>query len=273
MIFGRSGAVCPDAKRVKAARKAAAKNLEFILHLELAGGSTLNRFGAECKPVQGIEPPRLVPVPRCCAQSVSNPSRPVLLRPGREGSTFCSSPSCRASDYGVNADPDKGWRASDRYNAHMRPNFSRLRLIASVLMAGLGLSLFAQDSLPATSAADRAEAREVFKQLIEINTTDTPAGNVTNAAVAMQKRFLDAGFSPQDVRLLGPDPRKQNLVVRIRAAGQATEKPVLFLCHIDVLQALRSDWHTDPFEFVEKDGYYYGRGTQDMKDSDAALVF
>jgi acetylornithine deacetylase/succinyl-diaminopimelate desuccinylase-like protein len=78
---------------------------------------------------------------------------------------------------------------------------------------------------------------------------------------------------PEDVRLLGPDPRKQNLVVRIRAAGQSTEKPVLFLCHIDVVQALRTDWHTDPFEFVEKGGYYYGRGTQDMKDSDAALVF
>ncbi|MGA8671436.1 MAG: M20/M25/M40 family metallo-hydrolase [Terracidiphilus sp.] len=146
-------------------------------------------------------------------------------------------------------------------------------LTASVLAFCLELPLVAQSSLPSTSAADRIEAREIFKQLIEINTTDTPAGNVTNAAVAMQKRFLDAGFSPEDVRLLGPDPRKQNLVVRIRAAGQATEKPVLFLCHIDVVQALRSDWHTDPFEFVEKDGYYYGRGTQDMKDSDAALVF
>ena len=41
---------------------------------------------------------------------------------------------------------------------------------------------------------------------------------------------------------------------------------------MDVVEALRSDWHTDPFEFVEKDGYFYGRGTQDMKDSDAALV-
>ncbi len=88
----------------------------------------------------------------------------------------------------------------------------------------------------------------------------------------MQKRFLDAGFSPEDVHLLGPDPRKMNLVVRYRAAGQPTAKPVVFLCHIDVVQALRADWHTDPFEFVEKDGYYYGRGTQDMKESDAALV-
>jgi acetylornithine deacetylase/succinyl-diaminopimelate desuccinylase-like protein len=115
-------------------------------------------------------------------------------------------------------------------------------------------------------------AREIFKQLIEINTTDTPRGNVTTATAAMQKRFLDAGFPAEDVHLLGADPRKQNLVVRLRAAAPATEKPVLFLCHMDVVEALPSDWHTDPFEFVEKDGYYYGRGTQDMKDSDAALV-
>ena len=155
----------------------------------------------------------------------------------------------------------------------MRLKHFPMRLTASVFVSCLGLSLFAQDSLPAASPADHAEAREIFKQLIEINTTDTSSGNVTTAAVAMQKRFLDAGFAPEDVRLLGPDARKQNLVVRMRAAGQSTEKPVLFLCHIDVVEALRSDWHTDPFEFVEKDGYYYGRGTQDMKDSDAALVF
>ncbi|MFZ0746855.1 MAG: M20/M25/M40 family metallo-hydrolase [Terracidiphilus sp.] len=134
------------------------------------------------------------------------------------------------------------------------------------------MCLYAQSALPTASSAERAEAREIFKQLIEINTTDTPQGNVTTATTAMKKRFLDAGFAPADVHLLGPDPRKMNLVVRYRAAGTPDEKPVLFLCHIDVVQALRSDWHTDPFEFVEKDGYWYGRGTQDMKDSDAALV-
>ena len=135
------------------------------------------------------------------------------------------------------------------------------------------LAALAQSSLPGTSADDRALARAIFKELIEINTTDTPLGNVTTATTAMQKRFLDAGFSPDDVHLLGPDARKMNLVVRIKAAGTPTEKPVVFLCHIDVVQALRSDWNTDPFQFIEKDGYYYGRGTQDMKDSDAALVF
>jgi acetylornithine deacetylase/succinyl-diaminopimelate desuccinylase-like protein len=131
----------------------------------------------------------------------------------------------------------------------------------------------AQSVLPATSAEDRAQAKAIFQQLIEINTTDTPQGNVSTATTAMQKRFLDAGFAADDVHLLGPDARKMNLVVRIRAEGTPTEKPVLFLCHMDVVQALRSDWSTDPFQFIEKDGYYYGRGTQDMKDSDAALVF
>jgi acetylornithine deacetylase/succinyl-diaminopimelate desuccinylase-like protein len=127
-------------------------------------------------------------------------------------------------------------------------------------------------SVAPLSDADRAEARDIFKQLIEINTTDTPQGSVTAGDAAMEKRMLDAGFPREDVHLLGADKNKLNLVVRYRAAGTPTEKPVLFLCHMDVVEALRSDWHTDPFQFVEKDGYFYGRGTQDMKDSDAALV-
>ncbi len=155
----------------------------------------------------------------------------------------------------------------------LRPTFPTC-IAALAFTALIPAAAVAQSaSLPTASSADRAEAREIFKQLIEINTTDTPKGSVTAATKAMQKRFLDAGFSPDDVHLLGPDPNKQDLVIRIRAGGPATEKPVLFLCHIDVVEALPSDWHTDPFQFVEKDGYWYGRGTQDMKDSDAALVF
>jgi len=146
-----------------------------------------------------------------------------------------------------------------------------LALIAVAVSAGL--ASHAQSALPTASAADRALAREIFKELIEIDTTDTAQGNVTTATEAMRKRFLEAGFAAEDVLLLGPDPRKMNLVVRMRAEGAPTEKPVLFLCHMDVVVALKSDWHTDPFQFVEKDGYYYGRGTQDMKNSDAALVW
>jgi acetylornithine deacetylase/succinyl-diaminopimelate desuccinylase-like protein len=158
------------------------------------------------------------------------------------------------------------------YNAPMLGNKLFARLTPLALAISLVSPAWAQSQLPSVSPEDRALAKEIFKQLIEINTTDTSLGNVTTGTTAMQKRFLDAGFAPDDVKLLGPDPRKQNLVVRIHAAGTPSEKPVLFLCHMDVVEALRSDWHTDPFEFVEKDSYYYGRGTQDMKDSDAALV-
>ena len=112
-------------------------------------------------------------------------------------------------------------------------------------------------------------SRDIFKQLIEINTTDS-VGNVTTAAEAMAKRLRDGGFADGDIRVAGPNERKKNLVARFRGIGR--RKPVLFIGHLDVVEALRSDWTTDPFEFIEKDGYFYGRGTEDMKEGDAILV-
>jgi acetylornithine deacetylase/succinyl-diaminopimelate desuccinylase-like protein len=112
-------------------------------------------------------------------------------------------------------------------------------------------------------------ARAIFKQLIEINTTDS-VGNVTTAAEAMAKRLRDGGFMDEDVKIAGPNERKKNLVVRFRGTG--ARKPILFIGHLDVVEAHREDWTTDPFEFLEKDGYFYGRGTEDMKSGDALLV-
>lgn len=112
--------------------------------------------------------------------------------------------------------------------------------------------------------------RSIFKQLIEINTTDTPAGNVTTAARAMARRLLAAGFPAGDVQVLGPNPRKYNMVARIHGTG--ARKPILLICHLDVVQALRQDWSMDPFTFIEKDGYFYGRGTEDIKEGDAIFV-
>ncbi len=116
-------------------------------------------------------------------------------------------------------------------------------------------------------------AREIFRELIEINTTDS-AGNNTTAAKAMAKRFLEAGFPEADVRVLAPEgrPAKGNLVVRLRGRAGSTLRPILLLAHLDVVEARREDWTTNPFEFVEKDGYFYGRGTVDMKDYDAVMV-
>ncbi len=115
----------------------------------------------------------------------------------------------------------------------------------------------------------RQLSHDIFQQLIEINTTDS-VGSVTAASEAMRQRFLDAGFPRENLYLGGPNDRKKNLVVRFKGTGQ--KKPILFIGHLDVVEARREDWTTDPFKFVEKDGFYYGRGTQDMKESDAILV-
>ena len=117
----------------------------------------------------------------------------------------------------------------------------------------------------------RKLAHDIFKQLIEINTTDS-VGSTTIAAEAMAKRLLAAGFTAEDVKVLGPNERKGNMVARYRGTGTAGLKPILIIAHLDVVEARREDWTTDPFQFVEKDGYFYGRGTQDMKVSDAILV-
>jgi acetylornithine deacetylase/succinyl-diaminopimelate desuccinylase-like protein len=127
-------------------------------------------------------------------------------------------------------------------------------------------------TLPALAQLDQQTkqlSRDIFQQLIEINTTDS-VGSTTAAANAMAQRLLDAGFPKEDVVVLGPNDRKGNLVARIHGTGAA--KPILLIGHLDVVEALRSDWTTDPFQFVEKDGYFFGRGTQDMKESDAVLV-
>jgi acetylornithine deacetylase/succinyl-diaminopimelate desuccinylase-like protein len=117
--------------------------------------------------------------------------------------------------------------------------------------------------------ATRQLSHDIFKQLVEINTTDS-VGNVTTASEAMAQRFRDAGFPESDLQILGPNDRKKNLVVRLHGSGK--HKPVLLIGHLDVVEARREDWTTDPFQFVERDGYYYGRGTQDMKDGDAVMA-
>jgi acetylornithine deacetylase/succinyl-diaminopimelate desuccinylase-like protein len=117
--------------------------------------------------------------------------------------------------------------------------------------------------------ATRQMSHDIFKDLIEINTTDS-VGSVTSAAEAMAKRLRDAGFPESDVQVLGPNDRKKNMVARLRGTGK--HKPVLLIGHLDVVEARREDWTTDPFKFVEQEGFYYGRGTQDMKGGDAIMV-
>jgi acetylornithine deacetylase/succinyl-diaminopimelate desuccinylase-like protein len=143
-----------------------------------------------------------------------------------------------------------------------------LRTILWMVVFGWIASFVPEAGAQTLSPADQT-ARDIFKQLIEINTTDS-VGNVSTAAQAMAERLRNAGFAEDDLHLAGPNDRKRNLVVRFRGAGK--RKPILFIGHLDVVEALRQDWTTDPFEFLEKDGYFYGRGTEDMKEGDAILV-
>jgi acetylornithine deacetylase/succinyl-diaminopimelate desuccinylase-like protein len=148
----------------------------------------------------------------------------------------------------------------------------RNRFAGLVIAAAFAASSALAQSAPAWTPPDPATkdlALSIFRQLININSTDS-VGSVTAASKAMQQRFLDAGFPASDIFLGGPNDRKENLVVRYRGTG--AHPPILFIGHEDVVEARREDWTTDPFQFIEKDGYYYGRGTQDMKDGDAILV-
>lgn len=113
-------------------------------------------------------------------------------------------------------------------------------------------------------------ARDILKELVEIDTTDSK-GDTTAAAQAMADRLLAAGFAEEDVQVLGPVERKGNLVARYRGR-ESGRKPLLLLAHIDVVEADPADWTLDPFTFTEKDGYYYGRGTLDDKDEAAIHI-
>jgi len=109
---------------------------------------------------------------------------------------------------------------------------------------------------------DEKLTREIFEELVEINTTHS-TGNTTEAAEAMAARLKAAGFEDKDLFIGGAHPKKGNLVARLRGNGK--KKPVLLMAHIDVVEAKREDWTFDPFVFLEQDGYFYARGIADDK--------
>ena len=151
-----------------------------------------------------------------------------------------------------------------------RLNWKHCLAVAALLLLPAPAARAQADDLDQTT---RQLAHDIFEQLIEINTTDS-VGSTTVAAEAMAQRLRDAGFPASDVVVLGPNARKGNMVARLRGTGEGTavHRPILLIGHLDVVEARREDWTTDPFQFVEKDAYYYGRGTQDMKSGDAIWI-
>ncbi len=124
---------------------------------------------------------------------------------------------------------------------------------------------------------DTTLERAILQQLIEINTSDS-AGHTGLAARAMAERLIAAGYPASDVQVLGFSPRYQNLVARLRGrvggggGGGGGRRPILLMAHLDVVDARREDWSTDPYRFVPSGGFYYGRGTSDNKAGAAMLV-
>lgn len=151
----------------------------------------------------------------------------------------------------------------------MTPYALRLRAVSATLafagLVALPAALAAQAQNP--RARWETQARNLLKELVEINTTHS-TGNTVTAAEAMAKHMRAAGFPAQDVVVLETSPRKGNLVVRYRGRNTG-RKPVLLLSHIDVVEADPKDWTLPPFEFVHRDGMFYGRGVADDKDEGA----
>ncbi len=139
-----------------------------------------------------------------------------------------------------------------------------MRLALIVL---LSFSAWAADLMPPVS--EQQLAREIYKQMIEVKSGFT-TGSTTPIAESVAARFKAAGFPASDIFVGGAIPTKANVVVRYHGTG--AHKPILLLAHTDVVEALRADWSVDPFTFLEKDGFFYGRGTADDKAQAAVWV-
>lgn len=142
---------------------------------------------------------------------------------------------------------------------------------------GIFLALLVLGAANVAAAAElKPEQRalfDIYKELVEINTTDS-VGDNTQAARAMAARLVAAGFPEEDVRVLvhPGNAKKGNLVARLRGGGK--QKPILLVAHLDVVEANKEDWspELDPFKLIERDGYYYGRGSSDDKAMAAIFV-
>ncbi len=139
----------------------------------------------------------------------------------------------------------------------------------------LGVSLLAGNAAaqtPLPLRPDQASFRELYKELVETNTT-LSAGSCTLAAERMAARLRVAGMPDEQLTLFStPEHPKEGGLVAVYPGSSKTLKPILAIAHIDVVEAKREDWTRDPFTLIEENGYLYGRGTSDNKAMAAALV-
>src|SRR5262245_25136656 len=128
------------------------------------------------------------------------------------------------------------------------------------LLAMVGAFAYSSAHGAEPSTPDQRAFLDIYRELVEIDTTDS-AGDTLRAAQAMAARLRAGGFPADDIRVVSSGPRKGNLVARLRGTG--ARKPLLLLAHLDVVEARREDWNSDPFKLSEVDGYFRGRGVID----------
>src|SRR6266581_7736014 len=128
----------------------------------------------------------------------------------------------------------------------------KMKTLRCSIWVAFGVSLALRALAQGTPTPAQQQLREIYKELVEINTTDS-AGSCTAAAEAMAARLRAGGLPAQDVQVIVPPggPKKGNLVARYRSSG--AKKPIMLLGHLDVVEAKREDWQRDPFKLVEED--------------------
>ncbi|MFC3109759.1 M20/M25/M40 family metallo-hydrolase [Undibacterium arcticum] len=146
---------------------------------------------------------------------------------------------------------------------------TQIRQLPIKTMLALTLAALSTAASAQTSTPEQQRYHDIYRELVEINTTHS-VGDTTKAARAMEKHLLDAGFAASDIQVLEPFPRKGNLVLRFK--GNGSKQPLLLLAHIDVVEAKREDWKSDPFQLQETGGYFTARGSIDDKAMASAFV-
>jgi len=140
----------------------------------------------------------------------------------------------------------------------------------------LALGLFSSSAFAADPAPDKwdAKAREIYAQAISIPTV-MGRGKVPELAQYLADQYKAAGWAEGDIHVIpyegSPGDKTAALVVRWPAA-KPSKKPILLMAHMDVVEAKRDDWSLEPFTLTEKDGYFYGRGTSDIKQGITAVT-
>jgi acetylornithine deacetylase/succinyl-diaminopimelate desuccinylase-like protein len=130
------------------------------------------------------------------------------------------------------------------------------------------LSLAAAASAQAPVDPWHAKGREIYERAVEIPTV-AGRGRMAELVTYLRGQYEAAGIS--DVRVFDHGDT-QSMVIRWPAARPSGRKAILILAHMDVVEARRDDWERDPFQLIEEDGYFYGRGTADDKQGVVAVT-